>query len=25
VLRDPADPASRAYIALAEELMERMR
>ena len=25
VLRDPADPAARAYIALAEELMERMR
>jgi chromosome partitioning protein len=25
VLRDPADPASRAYIALAEELMEKMR
>lgn len=25
VLRDPANPASRAYIALAEELMERMR
>lgn len=25
VLRDPADPAARAYIALAETLMERMR